>query len=180
LATFLKMLEGKSMITFQTNVGPITIELDFEHAPKTAENFLAHAKNGFYNGVIFHRVIHGFMIQGGGFDADMRQKPAQATLKNEAHKGQNNKRGTLAMARTSDPHSASTQFFINVADNGFLNFKSESDWGYCVFGKIIEGMDIVDKITKVPTTTRLGHENVPVENIIIEKTLINEDIPTER
>jgi peptidyl-prolyl cis-trans isomerase B (cyclophilin B) len=165
------------MITLQTNFGEIMIELDFEHTPKTAENFLKAAKNGYYDGFIFHRVMNGFMIQGGGFDAQMQQKAAQPTIHNEANKGQANKIGTLAMARTSDPHSASTQFFINVADNDFLNFKSESSsgWGYCVFGKVTAGMDVVDKIKKVPTTTRAGHENVPVEPVIIEKVLVSED-----
>ncbi len=162
------------MITFQTNYGPISIELDFKNTPITANNFLQHAKNGFYDGVIFHRVINGFMIQGGGFNSDMKQKPAQPTIQNEANKGQANIRGTLAMARTSDPHSASTQFFINVTDNDFLNFKSETanGWGYCVFGKVIEGMDVVDQIKKVPTTMRSGHENVPVESVVIEKVKI--------
>lgn len=165
------------MITFQTNFGPISIELDFKNTPVTANNFLQHAKNGFYDGVVFHRVINGFMIQGGGFDADMKQKPSQPTIQNEANKGQANMRGTLAMARTSDPHSASTQFFINVADNDFLNFKSEtsSGWGYCVFGKVVEGMDVVDQIKKVATTMRSGHENVPVENVVIEKVEVLED-----
>jgi len=164
------------MIVLQTNYGAITITLDFQNTPKTAENFLTHAKNGFYDGVIFHRVINGFMIQGGGFDPEMKQKPEQTPLQNEANKGQTNKRGTLAMARTSDPHSASTQFFINVADNDFLNFKSESNngWGYCVFGQVIDGMDIVDQIKKVSTTTRAGHENVPVEPVIIEKILVTD------
>ncbi|MCD6039626.1 MAG: ppiB [Gammaproteobacteria bacterium] len=159
------------MIILQTNHGPISIELD-ANTPLTSENFLQHAKNGFYEGVLFHRVINGFMIQGGGFNQDMKQKSAQPTIRNEADKGQPNKRGTVAMARTSDPHSASTQFFINVADNAFLNFKSEKDWGYCVFGKVISGMEVVDEIKKVPTTTRLGHENVPVEPVIIEKVVV--------
>lgn len=165
------------MITFQTNYGTISIELDFKNTPITANNFLQHAKNGFFDGVIFHRVINGFMIQGGGFNADMKQKPSQPTIQNEANKGQANMRGTLAMARTSDPHSASTQFFINVADNDFLNFKSESSsgWGYCVFGKVVEGMDVVDQIKKVATTTRSGHENVPVEAVVIEKVDVLED-----
>jgi peptidyl-prolyl cis-trans isomerase B (cyclophilin B) len=159
------------MITLYTNHGSISIELDFENTPQTAKNFLQHAESGFYEGVIFHRVINGFMIQAGGFNADMRQKPAQPVIQNEASKGQTNARGTLAMARTSDPHSASTQFFINVVDNDFLNFKSETPngWGYCVFGKVINGMEVVDKIKAVSTTTRSGHENVPVENIVIEK-----------
>ncbi len=167
------------MITFQTNHGPITIELDFKNTPVTAKNFLTHAQNGFYDGVIFHRVIDGFMIQGGGFNTDMKQKHAQPTIQNEANKAQANVRGTVAMARTSDPHSASTQFFINVANNDFLNFKSETanGWGYCVFGKVVEGMEVVDKIKKVPTTMRAGHENVPVDHVVIEKVEILEDEP---
>ncbi len=164
------------MITLQTNYGDISIELDFEHAPETAKNFLAYAKDGFYNGTIFHRVINNFMIQGGGFDADMRHKPAGKNIQNEAKKATANKRGTVAMARTSDPHSASTQFFINVKDNDFLNFTSESPngWGYCVFGKVIAGMDIVDKIKMVSTTTRTGHQDVPVQNVVVEKVTVDE------
>ena len=162
------------MIILKTNHGDISIELDFEQAPKTAENFLQHAQNGFYDGIIFHRVISGFMIQAGGFDTSMKQKPEHTAIKNEANNGLANKKGTIAMARTSDPHSASTQFFINVADNDFLNFKSESrdGWGYCVFGKVVDGMDVVDKIKKVPTTTRAGHDDVPVENVVIERVVV--------
>ena len=166
------------MVTLQTNYGPIVIELDFEHTPKTAENFLAYAKNGFYDGTIFHRVINGFMIQGGGFDSSMKQKTTEKAIENEADKGELNTRGTLAMARTNDPHSATAQFFINVVDNHFLNHtaKSENGWGYCVFGKVIEGMDIVDKIKVVATTNRAGHQNVPVEPVIIEKVIVDEQI----
>lgn len=162
------------MVTLQTNYGPITIELDVNNTPLTAENFLQLAKSGFYDGIIFHRVIDGFMIQGGGFDADMHQKTGHPTIQNEANKSLANKRGTVAMARTSDPHSASTQFFINVVDNDFLNFKSESvnGWGYCVFGKVTAGLDVVDKIKKVPTTKRSGHADVPVENVVIEKVTV--------
>lgn len=163
------------MITLQTNYGDIKIELDFENAPKTAANFLQHAKDGYYESTIFHRVINGFMIQGGGFNERMQEKPKQTPIENEADKATANKRGTIAMARTNDPHSASTQFFINVADNDFLNFsaKSANGWGYCVFGKVIEGMDIVDAIKKVPTTSRVGHQDVPVENVIIEKVVVD-------
>jgi peptidyl-prolyl cis-trans isomerase B (cyclophilin B) len=165
------------MITLQTNFGDITVELDFEKTPKTAENFLSYAKNGFYDGTIFHRVMNGFMIQGGGFDGDMKQKKGQSPIQNEANKGSANKRGTIAMARTSDPHSASSQFFINVVDNDFLNFTSESanGWGYCTFGTVTDGMDVVDKIKKVPTTTRSGHQNVPVDNVVIEKVIVKEE-----
>jgi peptidyl-prolyl cis-trans isomerase B (cyclophilin B) len=166
------------MITLQTNYGPIVIELDTVNTPQTAENFLAYAKNGFYEGTIFHRVINDFMIQGGGFDEKMQQKTPSKNIKNEAKAGQSNKKGTLAMARTSDPHSASSQFFINVKDNDFLNFTSESGngWGYCVFGKVVEGMDVVEQIKKVATTTRGGHQDVPAEPVIIEKVLITEDV----
>lgn len=162
------------MITLHTNYGDITVELDFDKTPKTAQNFLDYASSGFYDGTIFHRVINGFMIQGGGFDADMKQKKGKAPIENEADKGEPNKRYTLAMARTSDPHSASSQFFINVADNQFLNFKSKSQdgWGYCVFGKVISGEDVVEKIKAVSTTNRAGHQDVPMNNVIIEKTTV--------
>lgn len=162
------------MITLHTNFGDIKVELDMQHTPVTAENFLQYAKSGHYDGTIFHRVMNGFMIQGGGFDGEMKQKQAKAPIKNEANLGEKNKRGTIAMARTSDPHSASAQFFINVVDNDFLNFSSESlqGWGYCVFGKVTEGMDIVDKIKVVPTANRAGHQNVPVENVVIEKVTV--------
>lgn len=158
------------MITLKTNHGDIKLNLDFDNTPTTAENFKAYAQEGFYNGTIFHRVINGFMIQGGGFDADMKQKSVKAPIKNEANTGKKNKRGTIAMARTSDPHSATAQFFINVVDNDFLDFKSESGsgWGYCVFGEVTEGMDVVDKIKAVSTNSQRGHENVPVETVVIE------------
>lgn len=164
------------MIILQTNHGNITLELDTTNTPITAENFLSYAKSGFYDGTIFHRVMNGFMIQGGGFDKDMTQKKTQATIKNEAKSGQGNKRGTIAMARTSDPHSATAQFFINVVDNDFLNFTAENSngWGYCVFGKVTDGMDVVDQIKKVATTNKSGHQNVPVEPVIIEKVVIAE------
>lgn len=164
------------MINLKTNFGDIKIELDTVNTPKTAENFLNYVKDGFYDGTIFHRVMNGFMIQGGGFDSNMTQKPTQATIVNEAKAAQPNKRGTIAMARTSDPHSATAQFFINVVDNDFLNFSAESPngWGYCAFGHVVEGMDVVDKIKKVATTSRLGHQNVPVDNVVIEKVSIEE------
>lgn len=164
------------MITLKTNFGDITLELDTENTPVTAENFLNYVKDGFYDGTIFHRVMNGFMIQGGGFDGNMVQKKASAPIQNEAKQAQPNKRGTIAMARTSDPHSASAQFFINVVDNDFLNFTSESGngWGYCVFGKVTDGMDVVDKIKKVATTTKSGHQNVPVDNVVIEQALVSE------
>lgn len=164
------------MIILQTNHGNITLELDTQGTPVTAENFLSYAKNGFYDGTIFHRVMNGFMIQGGGFDKEMSQKKTQATIKNEAKTGQANKRGTIAMARTSDPHSATAQFFINVVDNDFLNFTAENSngWGYCVFGKVTDGMDVVDQIKKVATTNKSGHQNVPVEPVIIEKVVVTD------
>lgn len=157
-------------VNLHTNYGDIVIELDDANTPKTTKNFLDYAKEGFYDGTIFHRIIDGFMVQGGGFDGEMSQKPTKSTIDNEANKGKENKRGTIAMARTSDPHSATAQFFINVVDNPFLNFKSESrdGWGYCVFGEVVEGMDVVDKIKKVPTTTKHGHQNVPIDPVVIE------------
>lgn len=162
------------MLTLKTNYGDIELKLDTENTPVTAENFLKYAKNGFYNGTIFHRVINGFMIQGGGFDKEMVQKKTDATIKNEASTGKTNKRGTIAMARTSDPHSATAQFFINVVDNDFLNFKSEttSGFGYCVFGEVVNGMDVVDQIKKVATTNRMGHQDVPVEPVVIEEVIV--------
>lgn len=164
------------MITLHTNQGDIKIELDYENTPKTAENFAQYAKDGFYDGTIFHRVIGNFMIQGGGFDGEMKQKKTNAPIQNEGKPGQQNKKGTIAMARTSDPHSATAQFFINVVDNDFLNFSSETPngWGYCVFGKVVDGMDVVDKIKKVATTNRQGHQNVPTENVVIEKVTVEE------
>lgn len=165
------------MITLKTNYGDIVLELDSESTPLTSQNFLNYAKNGFYDGTIFHRVINNFMIQGGGFDTNMQQKKTQNPIQNEAEKAQKNKRGTIAMARTNDPHSATAQFFINVVDNDFLNFSSTSGngWGYCVFGKVIQGMDVVDKIKAVQTTNRAGHQNVPLEPVVIEKVTVDEN-----
>ena len=164
------------MIIFQTNKGDITIALDTENTPKTAENFLNYVKSGFYEGTIFHRVIAGFMIQGGGFDVKMVQKPGNDPIQNEADKSIKNVKGTIAMARTSDPHSASSQFFINVKDNNFLNHrnKSEDGWGYCCFGQVVEGMSVVEEIEKVGTGSQSGHQDVPQEPIIIEKVLVKE------
>ena len=166
------------MITLKTNYGDIVLELDFENTPETAKNFLNYAKNGFYDNTIFHRVINNFMIQGGGFDGEMKQKTTQSPIRNEANKNkpQANKKGTIAMARTSDPHSATAQFFINVADNHFLNFTAESGngWGYCVFGQVTQGMDVVDKIKAVPTTSKAGHQDVPNSQVIIEKVIVTE------
>ena len=159
------------MIKLTTNHGVITLELDSAKAPKTAANFLAYVAAGHYDGTIFHRVIDGFMIQGGGFTADMQQKPTNAPIENEAGNGLKNERGTVAMARTNDPHSATAQFFINVADNDFLNFRAPSGngWGYCVFGRVVDGMDVVDKIRKVKTGNKGFHQDVPTEDVVIEK-----------
>lgn len=162
------------MITFETSLGDIKIALDFDKAPVTAENFAQYAKDGYYNGTIFHRVIKGFMAQGGGFASGMEEKDTRASIENEASNGLSNKRGTLAMARTQDPHSASAQFFINLVDNDFLDFKNESvqGWGYCVFGEVVEGMDIVDKMTLVETGRFGFHDDVPKEEIIINNTIV--------
>lgn len=158
------------MIVFHTNFGDITIELNYEKAPKTAKNFEEYVTSGFYDGVIFHRVINGFMVQGGGFEPGMKQKETRAPIENEADNGLENVVGSLAMARTMDPHSASAQFFINVADNSFLNHRSKTPdgWGYAVFGKVTAGMDVVNKIKEVQTTIKAGHQDVPAEDVIIE------------
>jgi peptidyl-prolyl cis-trans isomerase B (cyclophilin B) len=154
----------------------MTLELDADNAPKTVENFLAYASSGFYDGTIFHRVINNFMIQGGGFTTDMEQKPTQAPVDNEANNGLKNERGTIAMARTQDPHSATAQFFINVQDNDFLNHTGENmqGWGYTVFGKITQGEDVLDKIRCVQTGSQGGHQDVPTEPIIIESISVTE------
>jgi peptidyl-prolyl cis-trans isomerase B (cyclophilin B) len=156
-------------VLLTTNHGAIKIELDAEKAPKTVENFLAYVNAGHYNGTIFHRVIDGFMVQGGGFEPGMKQKPAPNTVENEAGNGLKNEQYTLAMARTSDPHSASAQFFINVKNNSFLDHPGQDGWGYCVFGKVVEGMDIVDQIKGVKTTRTGMFADVPAEDVIIEK-----------
>ncbi|MDO3384014.1 peptidylprolyl isomerase [Gilvimarinus algae] len=162
------------MITLHTNYGDITVELDFDKAPKTAANFKQYAEDGFYDGTIFHRVIDGFMIQGGGMTEDMEQKETRAPIENEADNGLKNAAGTLAMARTNDPHSATAQFFINVKDNDFLNHsgKNAQGWGYCVFGKVTEGMDVVEKIKAVDTGSKGFHQDVPRESVLIEKVTV--------
>jgi len=162
------------VVKFTTNFGDFTLELNAEKAPVTVANFLQYVESGFYENVIFHRVIDGFMIQGGGFDLNMKQKATEAEIKNEANNGLANDKYTIAMARTSVPDSASSQFFINAADNNFLNHTAPTStgWGYCVFGKVVEGMDVVDKIIKVKTTSKAGHRDVPVEPVIIEKAKI--------
>ena len=161
-------------ILMTTTVGPMTLELDADNAPKTVENFLSYVSGGFYDGTIFHRVINNFMVQGGGFTADMEQKATQAPIENEANNGLKNARGTIAMARTQDPHSATAQFFINVQDNDFLNHTGENmqGWGYAVFGKVTEGEDVLDKIRCVQTGSQAGHQDVPVEPIIIESVTV--------
>ena len=162
------------MIRMKTSMGEITLELDHEKAQKTCENFEQYVKDGFYDGTIFHRVIDGFMIQGGGFEPGMQQKPTRAAVENEADNGLKNDRGTIAMARTSDPHSATAQFFINIFDNNSLNHTSPTPqgWGYCVFGKVIDGMDVVDAIRDVETGRMGMHADVPVEDVVIESVTI--------
>ena len=157
------------MVVISTSKGDIHLQLDTENTPTTAENFLNYVRSGFYKDTIFHRVIDGFMIQGGGLNANMENKPTEAAIKNEAKTGKANKRGTIAMARTMDPHSATAQFFINVSDNGFLNYSGDNaqGFGYCVFGEVIEGMEVVDAIAKVKTGQRMGHGDVPVEEVSI-------------
>lgn len=159
------------MIRFTTNLGVIDIELDHEHAPLTSKNFEEYVRSGFYNGTIFHRVIRGFMIQGGGFEPGMKEKATRAPIENEAANGLKNDKYTIAMARTSDPHSATAQFFINVADNSFLNHTAPTPqgWGYAVFGRVVAGMDIVDQISRVRTGSRGFYGDVPREDIVIEK-----------
>ena len=165
------------MVTINTTFGSIKLELDAERAPVTVANFLAYAKDGFYDGTIFHRVIDDFMIQGGGFDSDMAQKSTGEPIENEADNGLKNDFGTIAMARTMDPHSATAQFFINVKDNDFLNHseKSMQGWGYAVFGKIVEGKEVLDRIRAVPTTSRSGHQDVPVDPVLIESVHIEDN-----
>ena len=159
------------MIKLTTNHGAITLDLNADKAPKTVANFLAYVEAGHYDNTVFHRVIKNFMIQGGGFEPNMNQKPCKPPIENEAANGLKNKRGTVAMARTNDPHSATAQFFINTVDNDFLDFKSPSGqgWGYCVFAEVVEGMDVVDKIRAVRTGNKGFHQDVPVEDVVIEK-----------
>ncbi|MGR6980676.1 peptidylprolyl isomerase [Testudinibacter sp. P27/CKL/0425] len=168
------------MVTLHTNFGDIKIALNTEKAPITSENFLNYCKKGFYDNTIFHRVIDGFMIQGGGMEAGMREKATDAPIENEAGNGLSNKKGTIAMARTSDPHSATAQFFINVADNNFLDYRGKEmygrqvvqEWGYAVFGEVVEGMDVVDKIRKVKTGNKGFHQDVPNEDVIIQSVTV--------
>jgi peptidyl-prolyl cis-trans isomerase B (cyclophilin B) len=164
------------MVKLNTNYGTIVLELDADKAPKTVANFLQYAKDGFYDGTIFHRVINGFMIQGGGMQPGMVEKQTRDSIQNEADNGLTNARGTIAMARTPDPHSASAQFFINVADNDFLNFRAatQDGWGYCVFGKVVEGMDVVDEIKGVETDNKGYHQDVPVKDVVIDSVEVDE------
>jgi peptidyl-prolyl cis-trans isomerase B (cyclophilin B) len=159
------------MIKLTTSLGAITIELDAAKAPKSAQNFIDYVKAGHYDNTVFHRVIKDFMIQGGGFEPGMKQKPTREPIENEASNGLKNKRGSIAMARTGDPHSATAQFFINTVDNDFLDFKAPSGngWGYCVFGQVVEGMDVVDKIRAVKTGNKGFHQDVPLEDVVIQK-----------
>jgi peptidyl-prolyl cis-trans isomerase B (cyclophilin B) len=162
--------QGKAtMVKLHTNMGIITLQLDAEKAPNTVKNFLDYVNSGFYSNTIFHRVIGNFMIQGGGFEPGMKQKKTNAPIKNEAANGLKNDNYTVAMARTGDPHSATAQFFINVKDNGFLNYPGQDGWGYCVFGKVVEGKDVVDAIRNVKTGNRSGTPDVPLEDVIITK-----------
>ncbi len=164
------------MILLTTNHGNIKLELDYDKAPETAKNFEQYVREGFFDGLIFHRVISNFMVQGGGFEPGMTPRKTREQIQNEADNGLSNKIGTVAMARTMDPHSATAQFFINVENNGFLDHsaKTAEGWGYCVFGKVVDGMDIVDKIRAVRTTTKAGHQDVPAEDVIIEKAEVLE------
>ena len=175
-ATENKMSDTQTKVKITTSQGAFVIQLDHVKAPVSAANFVEYVKSGFYNGTIFHRVIPGFMAQGGGFDSSFAQKDTKAPIKNEADNGLKNKRGTLAMARTNDPNSATAQFFINYKDNGFLDHTSPtpSGWGYAVFGEVIEGMDVVDEMAKQPTGNRGMHQDVPKTDIVIEKAEIIE------
>jgi len=164
-------------VQLTTTLGEITLELNSEKAPKTVENFLAYVESGHYDGTIFHRVIKDFMVQGGGMDKDMNSKSTRDSIQNEANNGLPNEYGSISMARTSDPHSASAQFFINTNDNAFLDFSSETQdgWGYCVFGKVVDGIEVVTSIEEKPTTTKNGHQDVPEETIEIEKAVVLEE-----
>ncbi|MDR5865898.1 peptidylprolyl isomerase [Halomonas koreensis] len=164
------------MIILQTNFGDIHVALNHDKAPKTAANFEQYVRDGFYDNTLFHRVIDGFMVQGGGFDLDFNQKETRAPIDNEADNGLANTVGTLAMARTQDPHSATAQFFINVADNDFLNHRGKNlqGWGYCVFGEVVEGMDVVERIKAVPTTRRGMHADVPAEDVVIQRAYVRD------
>jgi peptidyl-prolyl cis-trans isomerase B (cyclophilin B) len=166
-------------VRIQTTMGAIIVELDAKAAPKTVANFLNYVRSGFYDGTIFHRVIKNFMIQGGGFTSDMKKKPTKVPITNEADNGLENLTGTIAMARTSVPHSATSQFFINLKDNHFLNYRAKTNrlWGYCVFGKVVKGMQVVKAIETVPTVAKSGHADVPAKNVVIKTIKILEQTP---
>ena len=170
----LSALAANPMVELKTNQGDIVVEVFADKAPKSADNFIQYVKDGFYNGTVFHRVIDGFMIQGGGFDADMKQKSTRAPIENEAKNGLRNEAGTLAMARTADPHSASSQFFINLVANTALDYPSRDGWGYAVFGKVVKGLEVVETIAKQPTANRGFHQNVPVEAVIVNSARVLE------
>lgn len=161
-------------VLLNTSQGDITLTLDTDKAPRTSENFLNYVRAGFYDGLVFHRVINGFMVQGGGFEPGMKQRPTGEPIENEANNGLPNRVGAVAMARTLDPHSATAQFFINVADNSFLDFRSETTdgWGYAVFAEVSEGMDVVNRIKALPTTFKAGHQDVPTEDVVIEQARV--------
>ena len=170
----LSALAANPMVELKTTQGDIVVEVFADKAPKSADNFIQYVKDGFYNGTVFHRVIDGFMIQGGGFDADMKQKSTRAPIENEARNGLRNEVGTLAMARTADPHSASSQFFINLVANTALDYPSRDGWGYAVFGKVVKGLEVVESIAKQPTANRGFHQNVPVEAVIVNSARVLE------
>jgi len=165
-----------TQVTFHTNMGDIKIEVDYDNAPITAANFVQYAEDGFYNGTIFHRIIPNFVVQGGGLEPGMESKPNRDSIKNEADNGLKNLKGSLSMARTMAPNSATSQFFINLKDNAFLDHtgKDAHGWGYAVFAKIVEGMNVVEAMAKVKTTNRMGHQDVPVEDILIENTTVTQ------
>ncbi len=170
----LPAMAANPQVELKTNQGTIVLELDADKAPKTTENFLQYVKDGHYNGTIFHRVIDNFMIQGGGFEAGMKEKPTRTPIQNEAKNGLKNVTGSIAMARTPNPHSASAQFFINLKDNTFLDYPGQDGWGYAVFGKVVQGIDIVQKLAKVATGNAGGHQNVPTTPIVIESAKLIE------
>ena len=170
----LSALAANPMVELKTSQGDIVVEVFADKAPKSADNFIQYVKDGFYNGTVFHRVIDGFMVQGGGFDADMKQKSTRAPIENEARNGLRNDVGTLAMARTADPHSASSQFFINLVANTALDYPSRDGWGYAVFGKVVKGLEVVETIAKQPTANRGFHQNVPVEAVIVNSARVLE------
>ena len=175
----LSVLAANPSVEMKTSQGVIVVELDAEKAPKTVANFLQYVKDSFYNGTVFHRVIDGFMIQGGGFEPGMKQKPTRAPIENEAKNGLKNAAGTVAMARTQDPHSASAQFFINLVDNRPLDYPSRDGWGYAVFGKVTQGLDVVQKIAKMRTGNAGFHQNVPLEPVVIESVRVVEAKPSK-